>query len=46
MLRAKRSLMISIVGMRPRTMRSWLDDVVVRTSPFAALLLESSGFRR
>ena len=24
MLRAKRSLMISIVGMRPRTMRSWL----------------------
>ncbi len=24
MLRAKRSLMISIVGMRPRTIRSWL----------------------
>ena len=35
-LRANRSLMISIVGMRPRTMRSWLARSKERTAPGAA----------
>ena len=35
-LRAKRSLMTSIVGMRPRTIRSWLDRSYSRSPPLTS----------
>jgi hypothetical protein len=46
MLRAKRSLMISMVGMRPRTMRSWLARSYGGCRRSAPLPARASGFRR
>jgi hypothetical protein len=46
MLRAKRSLMTSIVGMRPRTMRSWLARSYSRMPVDGPSSAPASGFRR